>query len=259
MMGCVLRVDFEGDQWTFFKPPPEHLERLYGVDIHEMQPYRPLPEQIAEQLAHDRTLIVELDSWYLPDTAATSYRREHVKSSVVAEAIDPDRRASALLPRTRLLRTGGRGLPRRLPPRPTVLRGRAAALHRARAPRRGGLAHRRCVACGGARAARREPRAAATTESFRALRSAAHGRSATPARGRSRRLPRLCVRDRPHGRLGVRGRRLPRRLAARRGGSARHGGDGTDRRRLQGPLVQARAAARVRPGAGDRGAGGRMG
>jgi hypothetical protein len=55
-----------------------------------MQPYRPLPEQIAEQIAHDRTIIVELDSWYLPDTAATSYRREHVKSSVVAEAIDPD-------------------------------------------------------------------------------------------------------------------------------------------------------------------------
>jgi hypothetical protein len=88
MMGCVLRVDFEGDQWTFFKPLPEHMERLYGVDIHEMQPYRPLPEQIAEQLACNRTIVVELDSWYLPDTAATSYRREHVKSSVIAEAID---------------------------------------------------------------------------------------------------------------------------------------------------------------------------
>ncbi len=88
MMGCVLRVDFEGDQWTFFKPLPEHVQLLYGVDIHEMQPYRPLPEQIAEQLACERTIIVELDSWYLPDTAATSYRQEHVKSSVVAEAID---------------------------------------------------------------------------------------------------------------------------------------------------------------------------
>jgi hypothetical protein len=91
MMGCVLRVDFEGDQWTFFKPLPEHVERLFGVDIHEMQPYRPLPEQIAEQLASRRTIIVELDSWYLPDTAATSYRNEHVKSSVVAEAIDRER------------------------------------------------------------------------------------------------------------------------------------------------------------------------
>ncbi len=49
-------MDFEGDQWTFFKPPPGGLERLFGIDIHEMQPYRPLPQQIAEQIergAHD--------------------------------------------------------------------------------------------------------------------------------------------------------------------------------------------------------------
>ncbi|MBS1868200.1 MAG: DUF1839 family protein [Actinobacteria bacterium] len=90
MMGCVLRVDFEGDQWTFFKPLPEDVERLYGVDVHEMQPYRPLPDQIAEQIARGRTLIVELDSFYMPDVAATSYRTAHVKSSVVAEAIDRD-------------------------------------------------------------------------------------------------------------------------------------------------------------------------
>jgi len=88
-MGCTMRMDFEGDQWTFLKPPPEDLERLFGIDVHEMQPYRPLPEQIAAQLARGRTLIVELDSFYLPDTAATSYRSEHVKSSIVAEAIDP--------------------------------------------------------------------------------------------------------------------------------------------------------------------------
>jgi hypothetical protein len=88
-MGCTVRMDFEGDQWTFFKPFPEDLELLFGVDVHEMQPYRPLPEQAAEQIAQGRTLIVELDSWYLPDTAATSYRSEHVKSSVVVEGIDP--------------------------------------------------------------------------------------------------------------------------------------------------------------------------
>jgi hypothetical protein len=90
--GFTVRMDFEGDQWTFFKPPPEDLETLFGIDIHEMQPYRPLPQQIAEQIQAGRTLIVELDSWYLPDTAATSYRTEHVKTSVVAEAIDADSR-----------------------------------------------------------------------------------------------------------------------------------------------------------------------
>lgn len=90
MLGCVLTVDFEGDQWTFFKPRPEQVEALYGIDIHEMQPYRPLPDQIAEQIGLGRTLIVELDSFYLPDTAATSYRKAHVKSSVIAEAIDQE-------------------------------------------------------------------------------------------------------------------------------------------------------------------------
>jgi hypothetical protein len=88
-LAFLVRMDFEGDQWTFFKPPPGDLEQLYGVDIHEMQPYRPLPVQIAEQLAAGRTMIVELDAWYLPDTAATSYRSEHVKTSVAMEAIDP--------------------------------------------------------------------------------------------------------------------------------------------------------------------------
>lgn len=88
--GHLVRLDFEGDQWTFFKPPPEDLESLYGIDIHEMQPYRALPLQIAEQLEAGRSVIVELDAWYLPDTASTSYQREHVKTSVAAEAIDPE-------------------------------------------------------------------------------------------------------------------------------------------------------------------------
>jgi hypothetical protein len=88
-LGAAVRMDFEGDQWSFFKPPPTDLEVLFGLDVHEMQPYRPAPEQAREQILQGRTLIVELDSFYLPDTAATAYGREHVKSSVVIEAIDP--------------------------------------------------------------------------------------------------------------------------------------------------------------------------
>jgi len=88
-LGTTVRLDFEGDQWTFFKPSPNDLELLFGVDIHEMQPYRAIPAQIEELIGAGRTMIVELDSWYLPDTIATSYRTEHVKTSVVAEAIDP--------------------------------------------------------------------------------------------------------------------------------------------------------------------------
>jgi hypothetical protein len=88
-LGRTVRTDFEADQWTFFKPDPHDLEALFGLDIHELQPYRPLPDLIAEQLPEGRTLIVELDSWYLPDTHATAYRREHVKSSAAIAAIEP--------------------------------------------------------------------------------------------------------------------------------------------------------------------------
>jgi len=87
----LVRIDFEGDQWTFFKPPADDLEALFGVDVHEMQPYRPLPTQIAEQLALGRSMIVEVDSWFLPDLAASSYRSEHVKTAIAADAIDPER------------------------------------------------------------------------------------------------------------------------------------------------------------------------
>ena len=87
-LGSIVRMDFEGDQWTFFKPPPEDLERLYGIDIHEMQPYRSIPAQVAELIADGRTMTIELDAWHLPDTMASSYHSEHVKTSVAAEGID---------------------------------------------------------------------------------------------------------------------------------------------------------------------------
>lgn len=89
-LGSNVRMDFEGDQWTFFKPSLGDVESLFGVDIHEMQPYRSLPVQIGELLAEQRTLTVEVDAWHLPDTLATSYRTEHVKTSIAAEAIDLD-------------------------------------------------------------------------------------------------------------------------------------------------------------------------
>jgi len=87
-MAYTLSVDFEGDQWTFFKPPPEDLEALFGIDVHEMQLYRPLTDHIAEQLKAGRTMIFEADSYYLPDTVATAYGQAHVKSSIIIEAID---------------------------------------------------------------------------------------------------------------------------------------------------------------------------
>jgi hypothetical protein len=89
LMAFACVVDFEGDQWTFFKPPPEDLLLLHGIDVHEMQLYRPVVDHIVEQLKAGRTIIIEADSFYMPDRAATSYRTAHVKSSIAIEAIDP--------------------------------------------------------------------------------------------------------------------------------------------------------------------------
>jgi hypothetical protein len=86
-MACACGVDFEGDQWTFFKPPPEDLLRLHGIDVHEMQLYRPIVDHVTDQLQAGRTMTVEVDSFYLPDTEGSAYRKAHVKSSIAIEGI----------------------------------------------------------------------------------------------------------------------------------------------------------------------------
>jgi hypothetical protein len=84
----TLAIDFEGDQWTFFKFPISDLYELYGLDVHELAVWRPLAVHIEEQLDRGRPVLVELDSYFLPDTAGTAYRIAHVKSTVAVVEID---------------------------------------------------------------------------------------------------------------------------------------------------------------------------
>jgi hypothetical protein len=90
MLGFIVGTEWEGDQFSYAKPRYADLDRLFGIDIHEMLPYRSLPEHIEEQLALSRTVLVEMDGFYLPDTAATSYRRDHLKTTIAPETIDRD-------------------------------------------------------------------------------------------------------------------------------------------------------------------------
>jgi hypothetical protein len=87
-LGYIVQTDWEGDQFTYAKPPYADLTRLFGVDVHEMLPYRPLPEHIETQLALGHTMLIEFDAWYLPDTEGTSYRRQHLKTTVAPDMID---------------------------------------------------------------------------------------------------------------------------------------------------------------------------
>jgi hypothetical protein len=90
---CVLSTDFEGDQWTLFKFPPEDLRFLYGIEVSEMYVWRPVVEHLEIQLALGRMLTLEVDAWYLPDTAGVSYKIEHVKTGIMAQLVDrPARR-----------------------------------------------------------------------------------------------------------------------------------------------------------------------
>lgn len=88
VVGGAAAVDFEHDQFTFFKPAAEDLRLVAGLELHEVQPVGSLAVQAAERLSAGQTLMPEVDSWWLPDTAATSYRTDHVKTSIVVEAID---------------------------------------------------------------------------------------------------------------------------------------------------------------------------
>jgi len=87
-LAFTLGVDFEGDQWTFFKPPHADLYELYGWDIQELSVWRPLHEHVAGLIETGRLPLLELDSYYLPDTAGTAYGLLHLKSTVGVNRID---------------------------------------------------------------------------------------------------------------------------------------------------------------------------
>jgi hypothetical protein len=84
----TLSTDFEGDQWTFFKYPPEDLRALYGLEVSEFNVWRPVLDHVIEQLEFGRLCTVEVDSWFLPDTRGVSYQIDHVKSTIVPQMLD---------------------------------------------------------------------------------------------------------------------------------------------------------------------------
>lgn len=92
VMPFTLAVDFEGDQWTFFKPPHDELRELYGIDVQEMTVWRTLLEHAQEHVRAGKLVSSEADAWWLPDTSGTDYRTQHTKSTIVINEIDIERR-----------------------------------------------------------------------------------------------------------------------------------------------------------------------
>jgi hypothetical protein len=92
MLAFTVAVDFEGDQWTFFKPPHDELRTLYGIDVQELNVWRPLVEHAVEYLAAGKLICTEADAFWLPDTSGTDYRRQHTKSTIILADIDLEQR-----------------------------------------------------------------------------------------------------------------------------------------------------------------------
>jgi hypothetical protein len=87
-LAFTVALDFEGDQWTFFKYPHADLEALFGIEVQELNVWRSVADHVGEQLALGRLVIVETDAWYLPDTTGTSYRSAHAKTSIAVHRLD---------------------------------------------------------------------------------------------------------------------------------------------------------------------------
>jgi hypothetical protein len=88
----TLSSDFDGDQWTLFKFPPEDLRALYGLEVAEMYVWRPVIDHVAEYLARGHPLTVEVDAFYLPDTAGITYGLDHAKTGIVMQMLDREGR-----------------------------------------------------------------------------------------------------------------------------------------------------------------------
>jgi hypothetical protein len=87
-----LSTDFDGHQWALFKFPVEDLRVLFGLEVDELYVWRPVIEHLADYLAEGHLLTVEVDAWYLPDTAGITYGTDHAKTGVVMQMLDREQR-----------------------------------------------------------------------------------------------------------------------------------------------------------------------
>lgn len=88
VLAFTVALDFDGEQWTFYKPPHVDLLTLYGVQVQEMSVFKPL---LAHGLFHSgrgRLVLTEADAFWLPDTQATDYRKQHTKTTIAIDSID---------------------------------------------------------------------------------------------------------------------------------------------------------------------------
>ena len=91
-LGFTVAQDFEGDHFTFSKLPLEDLYGQFGLEVQELALYDSLEAHIVEQTSRGRMVVLEVDSFFLPDTRGVAYRLEHTKTTIAINCIDTARR-----------------------------------------------------------------------------------------------------------------------------------------------------------------------
>jgi hypothetical protein len=90
---AAFSADHDGEQWTFLKMEQSDLRVLYGLEVTEDTLWRPVLDTVESGPARHLLHTVEVDSWWLPDTAGTDYRSGHVKTTIVPARVDRDARS----------------------------------------------------------------------------------------------------------------------------------------------------------------------
>jgi hypothetical protein len=87
-MGFTLSSDFDGEQWRMFKFSHSDVQRLFGIEVHEINLWRELALHLHDHVALGQMVTVDVDAWWLPDTANLTYRSGHQKTTITVQMID---------------------------------------------------------------------------------------------------------------------------------------------------------------------------
>ncbi|AZG16072.1 MULTISPECIES: DUF1839 family protein [Cupriavidus] len=85
----TVTLDFSGDQFTPSNIPPADLEQLFGIVRDELSTYGRLEAHVAAQTNRGNAVLLEVDSYQLPQPAST-YRRQHARACIAIDVLVPD-------------------------------------------------------------------------------------------------------------------------------------------------------------------------
>jgi Domain of unknown function (DUF1839) len=92
-LAFTVGTDFDGEQWVMYTYPEEDLRILYGIEVHELNVWKPLVEHLEDHLRLGHLVAVDVDAFHLPDTEGVTYGIAHQKTTIAVQMLDRDARS----------------------------------------------------------------------------------------------------------------------------------------------------------------------